>query len=315
MKRALTVLLLALAACVTPDPVPVVPAASEGSVAVSDSIRLVYRLFGQGPDTVIVVHGFQGTGTNYMIPDLLRLARDRVLIFFDQRGDGRSSAVQDSAQLGLQPRVRDIEAIRRKFGLERLALLGHSGGAAVALRYAVEHPDRVERLVLVAPPPPTGQPYGDQTMRAFLPRLDSATWARVNTLQKSLSTAEDPVRVCREITGTMLRHAYFADSTRVRDMRGDFCASAPDRLRTQPIRSAVFQRSLPADWRPEVRAVSTPVLILHGDHDAIPIAASLAWAETLPNARLIVIREADHLPWVEQPGQFFPAVDRFLRAK
>ena len=313
MKLVLALLLLVLTACVSPRSVPKTPEASEGYLTGADSVHLFYRSFGHGSDTVVVVHGFQGFGMSYMLPDLLPLARNRVLIFFDQRGDGSSSAVEDTAQLGLQARVRDLEALRRHFGLGRLTLLGHSGGAAVALQYAVEHPNRVERLVLVAPPPPVRHPFGEQTMRTFLPRLDSATWARMNTLQTSLATAEDPVRVCQEITGTMLRHAYFADPARVEHMQGDFCASVPERLRTQPVRSAHFQQSLPADWRPHVRTVSTPTLLLHGDHDAIPVAASRAWAEALPDAGLIVITGADHLPWIEQPRQFFSAVDQFLR--
>jgi pimeloyl-ACP methyl ester carboxylesterase len=95
-------------------------------------------------------------------------------------------------------------------------------------------------------------------------------------------------------------------------MRGDFCASAPERLRTQPLRLAAFQRTLPADWRPDLPRVTAPVLIVHGADDAIPAAASRAWAAALRDARLLVIPTADHLPWLDQPELFFRAVDRFL---
>lgn len=96
-------------------------------------------------------------------------------------------------------------------------------------------------------------------------------------------------------------------------MGGDLCDSPPERLRTQPQRTAVFQQSLPTDWRSDVRSVRIPTVIVHGARDAIPVAASRAWSAALPNARLVVIPAADHLPWVEQPEQFFPVVDRFLR--
>jgi pimeloyl-ACP methyl ester carboxylesterase len=55
--------------------------------------------------------------------------------------------------------------------------------------------------------------------------------------------------------------------------------------------------------------------VIHGAHDAIPVAASRAWTQALPDARLLVLSSADHLPWVEQPEQFISAVDQFFRGK
>jgi proline iminopeptidase len=287
----------------------------EGWAPGTDDVQLYYRVLGRGRDTVVVVHGFPGSGQGYLAPDLLPLARGRVVVFYDQRGAGRSSHVEDTAQLGVEAHVRDLEALRRHFRLQQLTLLGHSGGAAIAARYAIEHPGRVERLVLVSPPPPVAEPYADETTRRFRSRLESATWGRLAALQASLATARDPRRVCRAITATVLPRAYFADPARFTRMRGDFCSAPPDRLRTRAMRTAAFLASLPRDWRGELRGVSAPVLVLHGDHDAIPVDAARAWVASIPGARLVVIPGADHLPWVEQPARFFAAVDSFLRSR
>jgi proline iminopeptidase len=235
------------------------------------------------------------------------------MLFYDQRGGGRSQAVADTARLGIDSHVRDLEALRRHFGLGKMSLLGHSGGAAIAARYAIEHPDRVRRMILVAPPPPVRAPYAAEASRTFAARLDSATWRRLAALQATLPTAADPARVCREIVSAALPRAYFADPAAWRRMRGDFCAQPPDRLRTQPARLAAFQRTLPDDWRPALAGITAPVLLIHGAHDAIPVEASRAWAAALPDARLLVLPRADHLPWVEQPARFFQAVDEFLQ--
>lgn len=315
VNRAVAVFLLVLAGCSLRGTMRPNPAAKEGYFTGADSTRLFYRAVGTGPDTVVVVHGFQGNNQNYLAPDLLSLARDRTLLFYDQRGGGRSSPIFDPAQLGIEAQVRDLEALRQRFGFERLALLGHSGGAAIAARYAAEHPERTARLVLVAPPPPVREPFAKQTMQAFFPRMDTATWGRVNALQASLPTAQDPVNVCREIAQTVLPHAYFADPRNAKRMLGDFCASPPAMLRTQAQRTAAFQQSLPSDWRANLRALRMPVLVIHGAHDAIPVAASRAWAAVLPNARLLVLADADHLPWVEQPEPFMSAVDQFFGGK
>lgn len=263
----------------------------------------------------MVVHGFPGSGQGYLAPDLLPLARGRVVVFYDQRGAGRSSDVEDTAQLGLESHVRDLEALRRHFRMRRLTLLGHSGGAAIAARYAIEHPDRVDRLILVSPPPPVAEPYADETTRRFRSRLDSASWARVAALQATLASTRNPRRVCRELIAAVLPRAYFADPARFARMRGDFCSAPPDRLRTRGMRTAAFLASLPRDWRGGLRGVSVPVLVLHGDHDAIPMDAARAWVASIPGARLVVIPDADHLPWVEQPARFFAAVDSFLRCR
>lgn len=315
MNRTIALLLLVFAGCSWPSSVELNPAATEGYFAGADSTRLFYRAIGRGPDTVVVVHGFQGNNQNYLAPDLLPLSRGRTLLYYDQRGGGRSSPVADPAQLGIEAHMRDLEALRQHLGLERLTLLGHSGGAAIVARYAAEHPGRTARLVLVAPPPPAREPFSEQTMRAFFPRVDSATWARVNALQASLPTVQDPASVCHEITQAVLPRAYFADPANAERMQGDFCASPPEKLRTQPQRTAAFQQSLPVDWRPSLRALRVPVLVIHGAHDAIPVAASRAWAQALPDARLLVLSSADHLPWVEQPKHFISAVDQFFRGK
>src|SRR5438093_241222 len=66
------------------------------------------------------------------------------------------------------------------------------------------------------------------------------------------------------------------------------------------------------DWRPRVRAARAPTLVVHGTEDAIPLAASRAWARTLPDARLLVVEGSGHFPPLERPDVFFPAVDAFL---
>jgi len=309
-RAAVLVLAAAIAGC-TPPRSPALPE-EEGYFAGADSLRLFYRTFGRGGDTVVVVHGFQGNAQGYLAADLLPLARGRTLLFYDQRGGGRSQAVTDTALLGIESHVRDLEALRRHFGFRRMTLLGHSGGAAVAARYAMEHPDGVARMLLVSPPPPVRAPYAEQVSRSFAARLDSAAWRRLAVLQATLPTAPDPERVCREIAGTVLPRAYFADSVAYRRMHGDFCAQPPDRLRTQPARLAAFQRTLPDDWRPGLRRITIPVLLIHGTHDAVPVAASREWAVSLPDARLLVLPAADHLPWIEQPTLFFRAADRFI---
>src|ERR1043166_9528123 len=114
-------------------------------------VTLFERRIGAGPPTV-VLHGGPGPHHDYLRPGFDRLARRRSLIYYDQRGGGRSPVSRETP-VGWREHVEDLEALRGLWRVERLAVAGYSWGALLALLYALEHPDRVDRLGLVSPPP------------------------------------------------------------------------------------------------------------------------------------------------------------------
>ena len=113
----------------------------------------------------------------------------------------------------------------------------------------------------------------------------------------------------------MLPGAWLVHPSTVETMKGDFCAAPDDILRTESIRLSAFQESLGMwDWRSELASLQTPVLIIHGDQDAIPAAPLRSGRRLCRNAQLVVVPEADHLPWLDQPRPFAAAVAEFLKA-
>jgi proline iminopeptidase len=76
----------------------------------------------------------------------------------------------------------------------------------------------------------------------------------------------------------------------------------------------VFETSIAGrNWTTDLGRVTQPILIVHGDHDAIPVAAAEQWRATLPNARLVLVADADHLPWLDRPEDFVRAVAAFFQ--
>lgn len=126
---------------------------SEGTIPSTGEVELYYRIAGTGPDTLVVLHGGPGMSTSYLSPDLKPLAESHTVIFYDQRGSGRSTIVTDPGSLHIDRYIEDLEAVRQYFGIEQLTLLGHSWGALLASRYALEHPEHVSNLVLASPGP------------------------------------------------------------------------------------------------------------------------------------------------------------------
>ena len=119
--------------------------------------RLYVREIGDGAP-IIVVHGGPDFDHEYLLPDMDRLADSFRLVYYDQRGRGRSFSGRPPDDVDLAGEIDDLDAVRQSFGFEAVAVLGHSWGALLAMEYAVRLPRRVSHLVLMntAPASPAG---------------------------------------------------------------------------------------------------------------------------------------------------------------
>ena len=105
------------------------------------------RTAGDGPP-IVVLHGGPDFDHNYLLPELDRLADSFQLIYYDQRGRGRSAGDVRADEVGIESEVSDLDGVRRHFGLDAVAVLGHSWGGVLAMEYAARHPGRVSHLIL-----------------------------------------------------------------------------------------------------------------------------------------------------------------------
>jgi len=288
---------------------------SSGYATMPDGARLFWRALGSGSPTVIMIHGGPGSTMNESLPDLANLASGRRLLFYDQRGGGRSGPIPDLSAVTAEQHVRDLEALRAQLDLDRVALFGHSWGAGLAMLYAMAHPERVERIVLVGSLWPRHDSYPAQYHAALRKRLGPSDYARLRELEDSLPDSAHPVSACREFVALFLRGAGTGKAA-MRKLRGDPCDADPGVTRTFFARNGVTMRSLgDYDWRSRLGPVQAPTLVVHGARDVAPVESAREWAASLPNARLLLIPGAGHLPYADQPREFHRAVDSFLRGR
>jgi proline iminopeptidase len=113
---------------------------------------LYAREMGRG-QPLIVLHGGPDFDHAYLLPDLDRLANEYRLIYYDQRGRGRSIEGVRAEDVTLASDIDDVDRVRQHFHLTSTALLGHSWGAVLALEYALRHPTRVSHMILMNPAP------------------------------------------------------------------------------------------------------------------------------------------------------------------
>ena len=288
---------------------------NEGYVAASDSIRLFYRVVGRGRDTIIAIHGGPGVDLESIFGDFTPLAERHVVIFYDQRGTGRSTLPRDTMLLSSATQISDLDAVRRHFKLDRVVLVAHSYGPLLAATYAIAHPEHVRGMVLLGPVPPRRgdfwQRFG-QTMRS---RMDSAQAARSADANRRLVAGENVRQACRDYWAIALRPRVADPEHGVARIRSDLCASDPAGIRYGLRTTNGVVMASYGDWdlRPALRTLDVPTLIVHGEEDAIPMDMVSEWT-LIPKSRLIRIPHAAHMLYAEQPEVVWPEVMRFLDA-
>ena len=288
--------------------------AQEGYVDAGGGVRLFYRVLGTGPDTLIVIHGGPGLTMDYFLEDLAPLTANHALLFYDQRGTGRSTLVSDSVSLDAQRFAEDLEAIRKHFDIKRLSILGHSWGAAVAALYSTRYPNHVDKMIIVGGLPLQQYQLAD-AFRQLEASRDTNTLRRMRELRAARIADPGNSDVCRAYY-VLWFEPFFGKHDAATRSKGDFCAGTFDSRRNKM--NSVDRFTMASlgkwDWRSSLSQVLAPILVIHGTKDPLPLEGAKAWA-ALPNGRLLALEGVGHFPYLEVPDQFFDAVNKFLSRK
>lgn len=284
----------------------------DGYLTGADGVQLYYKVLGTGRDTVVVLHGGPGMSMGYLDRDLAPLAHGRTVIFYDQRGGGKSQIVADPAQLTLDRHLADLEAVRAYFGIQGMTLVGHSWGALLAGFYARAHAGRLEKLVLLNPAP-LSAPLWAEFEATITARADAATNARIGEIVGLWFAGQVNQALCEEFI--RLRFStYFADPANMANLRGGWCEVTDEvAAGLLPTHLTILGSLGLWDLSGELSHVSVPTLVVHGTADAVPFASSQAFAAAIPGAQLWVMEDVGHFPWMESPVAFFTGLNNFLR--
>jgi proline iminopeptidase len=290
--------------------------AREGRVPAGNG-SLYARDIGQGPPA-IVLHGGPDFDTAYLLPTLDRLADIFRLVYYDQRGRGKSADGVQPDDVSLATDVEDIERVRQHFGLEAPTLLGHSWGTVLALEYALRYPTRVSRLILMNPAPASAADA------ALLRKAHTTQLGDQMERQRAIMTG----RAYREADPDTVAERYrihFAHALAkpehyealMRAMRAAFIAQGA----TGILKARAVEDRLMADtWQrpsydlmPRLASLRIPTLVLWGDRDFIPREISEHLIGSLPQARLVTLVECGHFAYLECPADVRRALQDFAR--
>lgn len=262
---------------------------------------LTERRVGSGPP-VVVLHGGPGASFDYLLPGFDALATGRALIYYDQRGGGRSPIPREQ-MVTWQDHVADLDALRERWGESRLAILGYSWGGLLAQLYATEHPDRVERLGLVCAAPSWRAARDDFERRFAKRNLAPEVQSERQRLRESDLRVRDPAAFQRRMFELSVV-AYFHDPEKARDLTAFRVVGR--------VQQETWNSLGDYDLRPSLEKLrGIPALVVHGTDDPIPLYASEETARRL-GASLTVIERSGHCPHVERPDEFVRVLDNFL---
>lgn len=266
-------------------------------VRAEDGCRLWTAETGHGKP-VIMCHG--GPGLWDMSGSLAaRLDGHLRVIRWDQRGCGRS---ERRGPYSVARCVADLDAVRAQAGAERTALFGHSWGATLALRYALDHPGRVSALVYAC-----GTGLG---------------WAWREPFGQAISARLAP---CREQLEELRAQGKDRDAA-ILQWSAEF-SDGQERAHAEEMATPWFGvnqdcnaeivAELQRTWREDeliaqCRGLEVPVLILDGERDLRPRWAVDSLERALPGANRVVLPGVGHIPWLEAPEEFARCLTEFL---
>jgi proline iminopeptidase len=263
-------------------------------------ISIFERRVGSGPPTV-VLHGGPGAHHDYLLPGFDALAQGRELIYYDQRGGGRSPVSRDTP-VGWREHVADLEELRQQWGIKSLTLAGYSWGGLLALLYAIEFPERVTRLALVSAAPAWREARMEFERRFAARNLAPDIQRQRAELRESGLKERDPAGYTKRLFELSVA-PYFFDQSRARDL-------TPFRV-TGRTQQEVWDSLGDFDLRPALGRLAIPTIVLHGQDDPIPLETSRALAELL-GASFHPLPHCGHVPYVEAHEEFVRLLDEFL---
>jgi proline iminopeptidase len=260
-----------------------------------------------GAPRLLVLHGGPGAEHGYLLPQFLDLADEYELVFYDQRGGGRSRSDQMEG-ITWKTQVRDLERVIGELAGEPPTIIGYSWGGMLALLYAIEASSgRVStapaRLVLVDPAPLT-RAYRAQFEAEFARRQQAPEIQRRRAeLIASGLRAADPAAY-RQRAFELSVAGYFAHPERAADL-------TPFRV-VGRVQKSVWESLGDFDLLDDLGTVRCPALVVHGRQDPIPIASSESAARAM-GAQFLPLDACGHVPYVEQRAALFAALRSFLR--
>jgi proline iminopeptidase len=272
--------------------------------------KLYYQQFGVGKP-IIIVHGGQGLDHQYLMPQMLELAKDHKVIVYDQRGCGNSIYGKiNHKNISIKQSVEDLEQIRQALDLGEVILLGHSFGGLLATNYAIKYPNNVKALILA-----NSASITSKGLKAFEEEYKKVVYNPNKKRLDEITSSQDFIDANPKAVARFHRivfNKYFANSKKLSSMSLNLSEEATISGRKVFEIFAKHDLARHYDLRKNLSHLTVPTLIIHGNKDIIPVWTAEEIHASIPNSKLIVLKNCGHFSYIECPSEFFSAIRKFL---
>jgi len=274
-----------------------------------------YSALPASPDparVLLLLNGGPGLPCDYLLTPHLELVRHGwTLHSYDQLGCGNSDKPDDAALWTLPRYVAELEEVVRQLGLARYSLLGHSWGTWLGSEFALRNQASIARFVFADGDCDT--PH----LVEQLERLRSALGAETVAMMKRREAAGtiDHPEYQAAITLLNYRHVCRLDQWPEPLTRSLAQWNMGPYVTIQGPNEFTYTGNI-RDWSliPKLPALKVPCLVFCGEFDELPVACSARIHDALPDSRLKVFAGCSHMPFYEDPGEYFPFLRRFLES-
>ena len=267
------------------------------------------KKIGKG-EPVVVLHGGPGLFHNYLVANFEKLAEKYQIIFYDQRGCGKTDFPKDTTTITIQNFVDDLEAIRVHLKIEKMNLAGHSWGAILAINYAKQFPNNLNKLILISPAPANTE-YFDQMFKNMQNKRKDDD---IKEMVKIMSSKDFDDRKPEAVLGAIKigDKVNLADQTKIDELYKSMTFTATSANNMLLVNSIMEKNFFDYNITKDMNLITCPTLIILGDLDNVPFASAQLLQDNLQNARLEVLQHAAHYPFFEAQKEFNYAFDNFL---
>lgn len=279
---------------------------SEGDhFAEINNIKLHYFVRGNGPVCLVPSPGW-GPSIDYMKNSLSPLEKYFTVVYYDTRMSGQSTGPEDPTKYTSQDFMNDMDSLRVYLKQKKIWIMGHSSGGFQVLNYAIHHNEKLHGIIALDAIAGSDSLRRAESVKTIMNRKGQPYFEKGSKILLHQDTIEYSSSESMQLTMPF----YFHDPNKIADFQ---------KLNPQ-ISGKAQQYSGASEFGmeyifPDLNKITVPTLVVVGDDDFVCDKVSQAdrIVERIKNSTEIVIKDAGHFCWVEQPTRFFNDCENWLK--
>lgn len=295
-----------IAICITTFAFGQKPLSAGDHFADINGIKMHYYVSGKGPVCLVPSPGW-GPSINYLKKSLTPFEKYFTVVYYDTRISGQSTGPDDPTKYSSQDFMNDMDSLRAYLVQPKVWIMGHSAGGFQVLNYGIQHSNKLNGIIALNAVAGQDSLYGAEFTKMIMKRKGQPYFEKGSNIFFGKDTTKYK-------TSEMMQHIipfYFHDTRKIED----FMQLGDPQISDKAGEYTAISKFGSEYLFPKLNKIKVPTLIVVGDDDFIcdKISQADRIHRQIANSEEIVIKNAGHFCWVEQPIQFFTDTEKWLK--